>query len=281
MIKQKFQLTQSQKMMVFVLTMSLYGLATLFTELIPEVHIGIVELSVEYFAFIPLILCILFDPLYAAIGAATGEVIFSEIMLGQFGGFGEVEKFVTFALGMYIAGIMVNDPTNKKQVGIAAITGVIIHQFFSCTIDILKVQFAIEEFEAVAGLPESVLFTEAFSFVNDVLFSGVLFCLIPTVYFVPKLYGKIEPLLGIRPRDAQTGFSFREIFNIKMLVTMVVVFAAAVGFEFMSEAGINIIDWEAEWAESSPAMIMSIAASLIVGVGIIGFMSNLAKAKKG
>lgn len=28
--------TQSQKLMVFVLTMSLYGLATLFTELIPK-----------------------------------------------------------------------------------------------------------------------------------------------------------------------------------------------------------------------------------------------------
>lgn len=29
-------MTQSQKMMVFVLSMSLYGLATLFTELIPS-----------------------------------------------------------------------------------------------------------------------------------------------------------------------------------------------------------------------------------------------------
>ena len=89
-------LTQSQKMMIFVLSMSLYGLATLFTELIPSVQLGVVELSVEYFAFIPLTLAILFDPLSAALGAATGEVIFSEIMLGQFGGVGEVEKFVLY-----------------------------------------------------------------------------------------------------------------------------------------------------------------------------------------
>ena len=34
--------TQSQKLMVFVLTMSLYGLATLFTELIPSIQVGIV-----------------------------------------------------------------------------------------------------------------------------------------------------------------------------------------------------------------------------------------------
>ena len=47
----KEQATQSQKLMVFVLTMSLYGLATLFTELIPKFQVGIVEFSVEYFLF--------------------------------------------------------------------------------------------------------------------------------------------------------------------------------------------------------------------------------------
>ncbi len=45
---------QSQKLMVFVLTMALYGLATLFTELIPKFQVGIVEFSVEYLLFIPL-----------------------------------------------------------------------------------------------------------------------------------------------------------------------------------------------------------------------------------
>lgn len=64
--------TQSQKLMIFVLTMSLYGLATLFTELIPKFQVGLVEFSVEYFLFIPLTLAMLFDPLSAALGAATG-----------------------------------------------------------------------------------------------------------------------------------------------------------------------------------------------------------------
>ena len=65
--------------------------------------------------------------------------------------------------------------------------------------DILKVQLAVEDFEAVAGLPESVFATEGFAFLNDLLFSGILFCLLPTLYLVPKLYGKIEPLLGMAP----------------------------------------------------------------------------------
>lgn len=56
-------MNQSQKLMVFVLTMSLYGLATLFTELIPKFQVGLVEFFVEYFLFIPLVLAMLFDPL--------------------------------------------------------------------------------------------------------------------------------------------------------------------------------------------------------------------------
>ena len=82
---------QAHKLMVFVLSMSLYGLATLVSELIPSVQVGIVEFSVEFFLFIPLTLAMLFDPLSVALGAATGELVFSEIMLGQFGGIGELE----------------------------------------------------------------------------------------------------------------------------------------------------------------------------------------------
>ena len=52
----------------------------------------------------------LFDPLSAALGAATGELVFSEIMLGQFGGLGELEKFLTVTIGVYIAGRLVKDP---------------------------------------------------------------------------------------------------------------------------------------------------------------------------
>ena len=60
-ITQNGAATQSQKLMIFVLSMSLYGLATLFTELIPSIQVGIVEFSVEFFLFIPLVLSMLFD----------------------------------------------------------------------------------------------------------------------------------------------------------------------------------------------------------------------------
>lgn len=267
---------QTQNMTIFVLAMSLYGLSTLFTELIPKFQVGVIEFSVEYFLFIPLTLGMLFNPLYVALGAATGEVVFSEIMLGQFGGLGELEKFLTLTIGLYIAGRMVKNPKNRKMLCIAAMTGVVVQLAMGAAVDILKVQFAVENFEAIAGLPESVYLTEGFAFFNDVLFSGILFCLLPTMYLVPKLYGKIEPLLGLRPRDENTILNNEKIFAPKVVILSILGFVAAVIFEFMAESGLNIIDWEAQWAESTNSLIIGIIVALIITIGIIAFMRNRA-----
>ena len=270
----KEQGTQSQKLMVFVLAMSLYGLATLFTELIPKFQVGIVEFSVEYFLFIPLVLAILFDPMSAALGAATGELVFSEIMLGQFGGLGEVEKFVTVTIGVYVAGRLVRNPKNRKMVGIAAFTGTALQLFMGMVVDVLKVQFAIEDFEAVAGLPESVFFTEGFAFCNDLLFSGILFCLIPTLFLVPKLYGKIEPLLGMQPRTEDTALA---PIGGKMILACIAGFIGAVGAEFLAETGFELIDWEAAWAETAGSIAVSMAAAATVAVIILLTIKKIAE----
>ncbi|HJA90088.1 hypothetical protein [Jeotgalibaca ciconiae] len=273
--KEVYQLSQSKKMMVFVLSMSLYGLATLFSELIPSINLGVIEFSVEYLAFIPLTLAILFDPLSAAVGAATGEVIFSEIMLGQFGGIGEIEKFILFSLGIYVAGMMVKDPLNKKQVAIASITGIAIHQTLGGVVDVLKVVFAVEEFEAVAGLPESVLFVEGFAVINDILFSGILFCMLPTMYLVPRLYGKIEPLLGIKKRTPQLRPSMGEVLNGKFALIGLLLLLAAIAAELLSTIGFNGIEFEATWAESPAA----IAVAAVIGIVFILFLFSHLKAK--
>ena len=268
--------TQSQKLMVFVLTMALYGLATMFSELIPEFHIGVVEFSVEYFLFIPLTLAMLFDPMSAALGAAMGELVFSEIMLGQFGGLGELEKFITVTIGVYIAGRLVNNPKNRTLVGIAAMVGTIVQLLMGTVVDILKVQLSIEEFEAVEGLPESVIFTEGFSFLNDVLFSGILFCLLPTLYLVPKLYGKIEPLLGMQPRTEETWTGG---LNGKVIIGSLIGFAVACGAEFLAESGFSLIDWEASWAESGTSVAIAMIVAAVVAVAVIVIMRNKSEHK--
>ena len=269
--------TQSQKLMVFVLTMSLYGLATLFTELIPSIQVGIVEFSVEYFLFIPLVLAMLFDPMSAALGAATGELVFSEIMLGQFGGLGELEKFITVTIGVYIAGRMVRDPRNRKRVGIAAISGVIIQQVLGMIVDILKVQFAVQDFEAVPGLPQSVFATEGFACLNDVVFSGILFCMLPTLFLVPRLYGKIEPLIGMRPRTKETALG---AVNAKVVLGSLVAFAVAVCAEMLAESGMSLIDWEADWAGSGTALAAGMIVAAVVAVIVLAVMKKRAEASK-
>ncbi|MBM6685845.1 cell division protein FtsQ [Faecalicatena contorta] len=269
--------TQSQKLMVFVLTMSLYGLATLFTELIPSIQVGIVEFSVEYFLFIPLVLAMLFDPMSAALGAATGELVFSEIMLGQFGGLGELEKFITVTIGVYIAGRMVRDPRNRKMVGIAAISGVIIQQVLGMIVDILKVQFAVQDFEAVPGLPQSVFATEGFACLNDVVFSGILFCMLPTLFLVPRLYGKIEPLIGMRPRTKETALG---AVNAKVVVGSLAAFAVAVCAEMLAESGMSLIDWEADWAGSGTALAAGMIVAAVIAIVVLAVMKKRAESSK-
>ena len=267
--------TQSQKLMIFVLTMSLYGLATLFTELIPKFQVGLVEFSVEYFLFIPLTLAMLFDPLSAALGAATGELVFSEIMLGQFGGLGELEKFITVTIGVYIAGRMVKDPSNRVMVGVAATTGTAAQLLMGTVVDIAKVQFAVEDFEAVEGLPESVFATEGFAFCNDLFFSGILFCLLPTLYLVPKLYGKIEPLVGMQPRTPDSAVSG---ISPKAIVVCVIGFVCAGVAELAATAGMSLIDWEAEWAESGTALAAGMLVAAVLAVAVLLVIKKNGKA---
>ena len=221
----------------------------------------------------------LFDPLSAGLGAATGELVFSEIMLGQFGGLGELEKFITVTIGVYIAGRLVKNPRNRAVVAGASIFGVFIQQFMGCIVDILKVQFAVEDFEAVAGLPESVFFTEGFACLNDVLFSGILFCMLPTMFLVPKLYGKIEPLLGMKPRDEKTVPGSGGV-SAKTVVICIIGFIAAVAAELLATGGFELIDWEASWAESTPAMIVAIIAAAVVALIVIGVIRSRAKVDK-
>ncbi len=254
---------QAHKLMIFVLSMSLYGLATLVSELIPSVQVGIVEFSVEFFLFIPLTLAMLFDPLSVALGAATGELVFSEIMLGQFGGLGELEKFLTVAIAVYVAGKLVPDPRDIKRVGIAAFGATALQLAMSAAVDIIKVVVAVEEFEAVPGLPESVYFTEGFAFLNDLLFSGVLFCLLPTLFLAPRLYGKIEPLLGIKPRTPE---DVADAASPRLALGAVVCFVLAVLAACVSKAGFSLIEWEAEWAESTGALMTGLAVAVVIAV---------------
>ncbi|MBM7570011.1 cell division protein FtsQ [Aquibacillus albus] len=269
------QLSQSQKLMVFILSMSLFGIANIITEITPEFVLGPVELSVSYFAFVPLTMVFLFSPLHAALGAPLGEIIFADLLMGDFGGLGELEGFIEFGMGMYVAGLLVKDPTNKKQLALGALIGVGIDQMLSTIVDVGKVWFGIEELEAVPGVAESILVLEGISFTTEMLISGVLFGLIPTLWLVPKLYGKIEPLMGFEPRNPATFRSSAEVINVKFIIPAVFLGFVAMIAEFMATLDVNFAVWEPEFIDQFGMQFLWVgvsAAAIVLLVAIIGIV---------
>src|SRR5699024_3727667 len=101
-----------------------------------------------------------------------------------------------------------------------------------------------EELEAVPGLPESIVVMEAFDFVNNMVISGVLFGLIPALYLIPKLYGKIEPLMGMNPRDENKDGSIIEFISVRLItITILLGFVGLVAV-FIAEMVISFAFWE-------------------------------------
>ena len=145
-------------------------------------------------------------------------------------------------------------------------------------VDILKVQFAVEDFEAVAGLPESVFATEGFACLNDLLFSGILFCMLPTMFLVPKLYGKIEPLLGMKPRDEKTMTG--SALSAKSIGLCLAGFVVAIVAQLLAKGGYALIDWEAAWAESTTAIIVAIIVAVVVALIVIGVIRSRARSRQ-
>lgn len=195
-------LTTPQKLMIFVLSMALFGLSNIILEVIPDVSIGPIDVSVSYFVFVPLTMVALFSPFWAALGAPLGEIIFTDLLMGDFSGLAEVEGFIQMFLALYIAGTVIRNPRSRGQIWFGAILVVVIDKALSAIVDLSKVWIGLEDAEFVEGLPESILAIEGIGFGVDILISGILFGAIPAMWLIPALHGKIEPLLGVRPRVA-------------------------------------------------------------------------------
>jgi len=194
------ELTTSQKLMIFVLSMSLFGLANIILEIIPDPSIGPVDISVSYMVFVPLTIAALFSPFWAALGAPLGEIVFTDLLMGDFSGLAEVEGFLQMFLAVFIAGSLIRNPQSKAQIAVGAIVLVLVDKVLSAIVDLGKVWIGVEDAEFVEGLPQSMLALEVLGLGVDVIMSGVLLGVIPALWLIPALHGKIEPLMGMRPR---------------------------------------------------------------------------------
>ncbi|WP_309134960.1 cell division protein FtsQ [Cellulomonas sp.] len=224
------QTSTPQNLMVFVLSMALFGLANIILEIIPDVTVGPVDVSVSYFVFVPLTLAALLNPFWAALGAPLGEIVFTDLLMGDFSGLAEIEGFIQMFLAIYVAGSLVRDPRSRPQIFLGAVVLVGIDKLLSAAVDIGKVWVGVEDAELVEGLPQSIVLLEGIGFGVDVVMSGILFGAIPAMWLIPALHGRIEPLLGMRPRvpgEPQPGSVPRTGWFV-----VVAVLAALVSFVF-------------------------------------------------
>ncbi|BBK78857.1 hypothetical protein [Clostridium butyricum] len=248
-IERERRLTSNQKFMVFMLSMTIFWLADLVTQILPELSIGFIEIRVPYFAFIAITLAILFDPFTVAIGSAFGAVIFGGLLMGNFGGVGEIEGFLQLSVAIFLGGMAVSNPLNKVQVFIASCITVGFDKFVGGLVDVAKVLIGLEGLEPVSGLPESIFIIQGVEFLNDFILAGIIFGALPAMYLVPKLYGKIEPLLGMKPRKEMPKMEWSKILNVKVILVSIILGLISAGAAFLSEMDINIIEFELGFEE--------------------------------
>lgn len=271
-----FSFEQSD-MTVFIFVLSLSGLQYAITEVLPEFDVGPLELGVGNFIFIPLVLVLLFRTFWAALAVPMGEVIFEDLLLGDFDGLGVMEDLLLVSTCFFFAALLFRDPANRKQLAAVVLIAEGLNEFLSMFVDIGKVYVGVEEFEAVEGLPESVVVLEGIDFAVQMIITGIIFGVIPALYLYPKLHGKIEPLMGMEPYEGTPGGSMLRGFSWKAAAMVLLAFPLAFAFAAASEAGFGFnIVWEPEYMETygEPFILLPVAIAALLAVVVFGWRAR-------
>ncbi|WP_230198606.1 hypothetical protein [Halopiger goleimassiliensis] len=253
--------------------MSLSGLQYAVTEVIPEFDVGPLEVGVGDFIFIPIVLVLLFRTFWAALAVPMGEVVFEDILLGDFNGLGVMEDLLLVSTCFFFAALLFRDPDNRVQLALVVLIAEGLNEFLAMFVDIGKFYIGVEELEAVPGLPESIIVLEGVDFVVQMVVTGIIFGVIPALYLYPKLHGKIEPLMGMDPYRGTPGGSMLEGVSPKAALLVLVAFPLAFAFEAAEEAGygLNVV-WEPEFMDvyGENFILVPIAVAALVALAVWG-----------
>ena len=268
------QLSTSQKLMIFVLSMSLFGLSNIILEIIPDPSIGPVDVSVSYMVFVPLTIAALFSPFWAALGAPLGEIVFTDLLMGDFSGLAEVEGYLQMFLAVFIAGSLIRNPRSRPQIVLGAIILVLVDKVLSAIVDLAKVWIGVEDAEFVEGLPESMLALEVLGLGVDVVMSGILLGAIPALWLIPALHGKIEPLMGMRPRMPGEPIPGQAPASGVFVGFALLLAVASFGFAFLEAFDISAGSFEPDFIDRFGdwfIVVAIIAIAVVLGVAILLF----------
>lgn len=254
---------------MFIFVISLSGLQYAITEVLPEFDVGPLEVGVGDFIFIPIVLVLLFRTFWAALAVPMGEVIFEDILLGDFNGLGVMEDLLLVSTCFFFAALLFQDPKNRRQLAAVVLVAEGLNEFLAMFVDVGKVYVGVEELESVPGLPESVLVLEGVDFLVQMGITGILFGVVPALYLYPKLHGKIEPLMGMDPYEGTPGASMWKGLSWKAAAMVVVAFPLAFVFAAAAEAGLGLnVVWDPEFLEAygQPFIAVPIVAAALVAL---------------
>jgi len=260
-----------QDMMVFILIMSLHGLQQMFTELLPEFTVGGIGIEVGPFLFVSYALVFLFRSFWGCLAVPVGDIVFAEILIGDFNALGAVEGLIVVTIMLFFAMSLITDPDDVRQLALLAVLAKTMEETMAWLIDIGKFYVGVEELEAIQGLPETVWVTEGVGALVQIITAGIIFGAIPLVYFYPRLRRKIEPLLGMEPVSGNPNGKRFTRDSLKALVAFVVLAPVAFAVEVVSETSGGIIVFEPEFVEiyGQEFLFVPIVVATVVAFGLL------------
>ena len=145
--------------------------------------------------------------------------------------------------------------------------------------DVVKVLIGLAELEPVEGLVQSVFVIQGVEFLNDFVLAGIIFGAIPAMYLVPKLYGKIEPLLGMKPRTENPAIEWGKILNFKVIFIGMALTLLSAGAAFLDEIDLNLVDFEFEFENllGGNYIYLAIGIAAVILFGILTYYTKKAK----
>ncbi|WP_255516757.1 hypothetical protein [Haloferax sp. KTX1] len=259
-------------MMAFILVMSLHGLQSMITELLPEFSIGGLGVSIGPFWFVAMSVVLLFRSFWACLAIPVGGIVFGEILIGDFSALGAVEGLIVVTLSWFFVMSLITDPKDVKQIAALGFLAKAMEETAAWFIDVGKFYVGVEELEAISWLPETVWATEGIGALLQIIIAGVVFGAIPTLYLYPRLRGKIEPLLGMSPVEGRDGPMFTRT-SLKRLIAWVALIPVAFAFETLSETSGGLITFTPEFVETygQAFLFVPIVIAAVVSFGLVAY----------
>jgi hypothetical protein len=257
-------------MMVFILVMSLHGLQSMITELLPEFSMAGLGVEIGPFWFVAMSVVLLFRSFWAALAIPVGGIVFGEILIGDFSALGAVEGLIVITMSWFFVMSLITDPTDPRQIAALGFLAKAMEEVAAWFIDVGKFYVGVEELEAIAWLPETVWATEGMGAFVQIIVAGVVFGAIPTLYLYPRLRGKIEPLLGMNPVEGRDGSMFTRS-SLKRLVAWVALLPVAFVVETLSETSGGLIVFEPQFVETygQAFLFVPILVAAAVAFGLV------------